>query len=262
MKLLIKNRSQQALSVLVENEKGKSGTVYIAHGLRGNKYQIHIQAFANVCLEHDLVTVSWDAANTLGESQGNLEDASLSSYSEDMEDVIAWSKSQDWYQEPFILLGHSLGAACCILYTAKYPEKVKALAPTSAFLSGKLYISSYSDDQLKEWRSSGYLSEESKSRPGFIKTYKWNLAEDLIKYELYDLASQIKAPILLMVGDQDTGTPLKSQQIFYDKLNSKDKTLVIITGASHTYQPKDLDLVNRSLSQWLSRIVKEEDESM
>lgn len=255
MKLNMKNRKDQNIVVQLENENGKSGLVFIAHGLSGNKEQIHIKYYAETFIENDYIVILWDSTNTLGESDGDLKFATLTGYYEDMEDVIKWSESQHWYKEPFVVAGHSLGGACDIFYTNDYPSKVKALAPTSSFLSGSTYLDSLGEDVVKNWKEKGYLEQESESKPGLFKRYNWELAEDLLKYELFDQAKIISVPTLLIVGSEDDGTPLSTQQKFYDNLPTNKKELHIIDGAGHTFFEKNhLAEIKEIMSKWIKKI--------
>src|SRR5690606_4155772 len=96
--------------VVVENKDNSSNLAFVMHGLGGNKEHGHIRAMSEAFLENDYTVVTWDAVHTFGESQGGLyEDATITNYHSDLEDVIAWAKQQSWYVEPFVLCGHSLG---------------------------------------------------------------------------------------------------------------------------------------------------------
>jgi pimeloyl-ACP methyl ester carboxylesterase len=254
MKLSIKNRNNVALSVKVEGEDNRRGLVFIAHGLGGFKEQVHIRAMAEAFLEAGYKVVSHDAANTIGESGGRVEDATLTSYFEDFEDVIAWSKGQSWYKAPFVLAGHSLGAACSLLYALKYPERVKAIAPISAFVSGKLYERALPPEVLKTWEDQGYMEEESASKPGVIKNISWGFIEDGRKYDLQELAAGIECPVLLVVGSKDTGTPVELQKQLMQKL-SGPKELHVIDGSPHTMrQPQHVAELKRVVFEWITKL--------
>ena len=251
----IKNRKNKNLAIWVENEQGKNGLVFIAHGLSSTHLHEHIQKYAEAFLENDYIVVRHDATNSLGQSDGELENSTLTSYYEDFEDMIAWASSQNWYKEPFVVAGHSLGGACNLMFAYKYPEKIKALAPTSAFLSGDITLKAYGEEAMKKWEKDGYRLEESKSRPGVIKKFNWSLALDLKKYHLLEKANLIKAPTLLIVGEKDILTPLPSQQDLYNKISSTKKELHIIKGSEHTYMAKEhLDEVKNIFVEWIKKV--------
>lgn len=254
MKQFIKNRNNVALSVLVEEEDNRRGLVFLAHGLGGFKEQVHIRAMAEACLEAGYTVVTYDAANTIGESGGRVEDASLTSYFEDFEDVISWAKGQSWYKEPFVLVGHSLGAACSIMYTVKYPERVKAIAPISAFVAGKLYERTMPAEVLKTWQSQGYMEEESASKPGLVKQIPWGFIEDGRKYDLRELAPHVTCPALLVVGSADNETPVEVEEQLMEKLGGP-KELRLIEGSPHSMrEPEHVAELKRIVAAWIQKL--------
>lgn len=250
-KFKIFNKEQQKIIVQVENPSGEN-LAFIAHGLGGFKEQPHIQVFAETFLKHNFVVIRWDATNSMGESDGEMEDATLTNYYSDLKSILNWAKQQKWYKEPFTLAGHSLGSACCIMFAGEYPRKIKALAPISVFLSGKAYLDGLGVKEVNQWKKKGYLLQKSKSRPGLIKKLNWTLAEDMLKYNLFDVAEKISAPTLLIVGSKDKGTPPKTQQTFYNNLSTKKKELHFIEQAGHTFRdPEHLKEIKEIFNKWI-----------
>ncbi len=254
-KLFIKNRKEQKIAFLVEKPKSPKGLAFIMHGLGGFKEQPQIETFTRAFFDNGYTTVRFDTTNTLGESDGNYEDATLTNYYEDLEDVIKWSKSQEWYQEPFCLVGHSLGGICTALYAEKHPEKVKAVAPTSIVVSGKLsFEAAGAKKDMSEWQKTGWLVKPSDSKPGVIKRLKWSHVADRLKYDLLPEAKKLTMPILLIVGDNDDVTPLAHQQLLYEKLPGK-KELHIIKGAPHSFLIKEhLEEIYQIFDHWIKSL--------
>ncbi len=154
-KVFIKNRKDQKIAITVEEPDDSAGLVFIMHGLGGFKEQDHVQAFADAFREKSFTVVLFDTTNTLGESEGQYEDATITNYYEDFEDVISWAEKQNWYQEPFWMAGHSLGGICIALYAAANPDKVRAIAPISTVVSGALSLEAHSAEEIKEWERTG-----------------------------------------------------------------------------------------------------------
>lgn len=94
MKTSFINREGKKIVVLIENDSGKNGLVFIAHGLAGNKEEKHVQAYANAFLSNDYKVIRWDATHTIGESEGSLIGATITNYFQDFEDVIFWAQKQ------------------------------------------------------------------------------------------------------------------------------------------------------------------------
>lgn len=254
-KITLKNRKNQKVVVLVEEAKDQKGLAFVMHGLGGFKEQPHIQTYAEAFLDNRYTVVRFDTTNTFGESEGDYQDATTTNYYEDLEDVIEWTKQQGWYQELFCLAGHSLGSMCVALYAENHPEKVKALAPTSTVVSGKLSAETKKyRDILEEWKRTGWCVEPSESKPGLIKRLKWAEMEDRLRYDLLPNVHRLTMPVLLLVGEQDDSTPPEHQQLLYEKLPGR-KELHIIKGAKHTFRnPEHLAGIKQIFNQWIKNL--------
>ncbi|MDE2079487.1 MAG: alpha/beta hydrolase [Patescibacteria group bacterium] len=251
-KLRIKNRDGKEIAVLLEGEENTNGLAFVMHGLGGFKEQPHVETFAHSFLEKDFVVVRFDTRDTFGESEGNYEQATITSYLADLEDVIAWAKSQPWYQEPFTLAGHSLGGICTALYAERHPEQVIALAPISTVVSGELSAEAKTEtNELAKWQETGWRETPSKSKSGIIKRLPWSHMEDRMKYDLLPGVSRLTMPTLLIVGSVDDTTPPKHQKILLDALPGP-KELHIIEGAPHTFRnPAHLKEIADIFAHWI-----------
>ncbi len=252
-KEFIKNRKGQKIAVIIEEVDSPKGLAFVMHGLSGFKEQPHIQVMADAFKEKGYTTVRFDTTNTLGESEGRMEEATITNYFEDLEDVLSWTQSQDWYQEPFCLAGHSLGSNCIALYAENHPEKVKALAPISTGISGKLSLEAHAEN-IEEWKRTGWHTHKSKSKPGVIYRLPWSYMEDRLKYDLLEKVDRLTMPVLLIVGEDDKPTPVKHQKILYDRLPGR-KELHIIKGSAHTFrEEKHLREVKEIFLKWIDSL--------
>lgn len=253
----LKNRNGLRIVGVVDQPENTQGLVFVLHGLSGNTKQLHIEAIAEAFREKDFTTVRFDSTNTFGESGGSYENMTVTSYLHDLEDVISWATSQPWYQEPFYLAGHSLGGLIVILYTLQHPERVKAIAPISTVVSGRLTHDAWRKQlgaPFDNWQKTGSVVEESSSRPGLKKRLKWAFMEDLLQYDVLPLIDRLAMPTLLIVGDRDDATPLVHQKFLFEVLPGK-KELHVIKSASHTFvKPEHLREVKNIIHQWISRI--------
>jgi len=257
MKTSLTNRKGKRLVVQIDPEKYTDKLVFIAHGLGGFKEQPHIQTFTEAFLENNFTVVRWDMSSSIGESEGSIENATLTDYYEDLEDVISWAEKQIWYREPFMLSGHSIGSAGAIVFATKHPNKVNGLAPISAFLSGRSYFE-FKKDEVGEWKKKGFMLEASTSKPGVVKKLSWSFMEDALRYNLVDAAEKLTLPVLLIVGSEDQGTPYKDQKQFFENLSSKQKELHVIKGAQHTfYDRKHLAKIKEIMKKWIKKVEEE-----
>jgi pimeloyl-ACP methyl ester carboxylesterase len=255
MKQFIQNRKNQKVCVVVEGPETPGKLAFLMHGLSGYKEELHLRAIAGVFLEAGYTLVTFDTTDTFGESDGKYEDATLTGYYEDLEDVIEWASTQQWYLEPFVLAGHSFGGISTSLFAERYPEKVYALAPISTVISGELTLQTpkySSKEMLDEWKRTG-MHVFGRSN-GVEKSLKWACMEDRLKYDLLPEAYRLVMPVLLVAGSEDTATPPKHQQILFDKLPGK-KELHSIEGASHTFgREHERQELKQIVKVWLQKI--------
>ena len=256
MKKIIKNRDNQNISIIIEETADQKGLAFIMHGLGGFKEQPHLQAIAQAFKDAGFTTIIFDTTNTLGkgESGGNYEDATVTNYYADLEDVINWAEKQSWYQEPFCLMGHSLGGICTALYAENHPNKVKGLAPISTVISGKLSATTEKHVNIaEEWEKTGWRITESISQPGITKKLKWSHMTDRLKYDLLLQVQKLTMPMLLIVGDQDNSTPIKHHEILYDELPAK-KEMHIIKNGPHTFKDLEhLKEIKNIFDNWIAK---------
>lgn len=255
-KIFVKNRKGQNICVAVEENAKQKGLVFIMHGLGGFKEQPHLQTIAEAFKENNYMVVLFDTTNSIGESEGKMEDATLTNYYEDLEDIVKWSKDQNWYQESFVLVGHSLGGFSVAYFAQNYPNKVKAIAPISTVVSGKLLEESPDFKEIKDnWEKNKIREWASSSQPGLIKKLKWSHVEDRRKYDLLPEVKKLIMPVLMMVGELDDTTPIVHQKILFDLLPTKRKEMHIIKGAEHTFKkPEHLIEIGNIFYNWIKKI--------
>lgn len=251
-KLFIKNRKDQKLSVIIENKRWKSWLIFITHWLGDNKDSLHILECAKVFLAHDFVIIRFDTSNTFWESEWNFEDATLTNYHQDLEDVINWSSKQDFYTEQFFLLGHSLWAMASVLFSKTNEEKIKSLILLSSPINYELSKSTYSEEEFKNREKKWALIEDW---DWFIVKLKWSYMEDKKNYNLLEIANTLDIPTLIIIWEQDDVAPYEHQKLLFDKLPSKEKELHIIEWAPHTFREQThLDQVYDILDQWIKKV--------
>jgi pimeloyl-ACP methyl ester carboxylesterase len=255
-KLFIENRLGKKISVLIEKPDEPIGLAFIMHGLGSNKDRNYIKRWADIFLSHGFISLRFDTTNTYGESEGKYEDATITSYYQDLEDVINWAKTQDFYIEPFILMGHSFGGICTAMYAEHYPEEIKALAPISTVVSGKLSLETYDPNILESWKETGWNECPSSMIPGLIKKLPWSHMEDRQQYDLLSDVGKLTMPVLMLVGSKDDLFPVEQQQILFDALPGP-KELHVILGAPHSFREEEhIAETERILDTWLTKLEK------
>ncbi len=252
----ILNREGKRIVIALDVHPQQEGLVFIAHGLGGNFESTQIKSFAQTFYNCKYTVVRWDATHTTGASEGSYEYATITNYLADMEDVIAWSATQAWYHEPFVLCGHSLGSICCVLIALKNPAKIRGLAPFSTVISGTLSLQApmYAKERIDAWKNSGWEERKSQSIPGLVRRLSWSHFEDRLRYDILPHAHELTMPVLCIVGEKDDGTPAEHQKLFFDEIRSQ-KEFHIIPGAPHAFRESEhLAQIDAILTSWLAKL--------
>lgn len=252
----IHNRNNQKVCVLVKQADLAKGVVFVMHGLGGYKEQQHIHIISEVFQERGFTTVEFDTTNSIGESEGIFENATTTGYYADLEDVLTWGRSKPWYQEPFVLAGHSLGGLCIALFAEKYPEKVRALVPISPVVSGALSVKAhkrFEPEDFAQWEKTGWQEKESGSKPGLMKRLPWSHLVDRLQYDLLPQAGRITMPVLTIVGEKDTSIPPDHVQMLFDAITGP-KEMHVIQNAPHTFRdPRHLEEIKSLIEKWIGK---------
>ena len=258
-KFEIKNRKGLKIVGELHRPENPIGLVFIQHGLGSYKEQVAVVAAVDIFLKNNYIVINFDSTNSVGESGGKFEDATLQLHYEDFVDVIDWAKNQSWYKEPFVLFGSSLGGHSVLKYAEEYSVIVKAVVAKAPVISGELSFKTYekfNPEVLKKWKETGWDERKSVSKPGLIKRLPWSHMEERLNHDLRPSALKLIMPILIVVGENDTSCPLDVQKTLFDLLpKKKENELIVIKGAPHTFREKGhIDEFKNELDNWLKSL--------
>jgi pimeloyl-ACP methyl ester carboxylesterase len=250
-KFFIKNRQNKNIAVNITKANNQVGLVFVMPGLGNIKEESNLQTFVDSFVEKNFTAVIFDVTNGVGESDGDYSKASFTAYYNDLCDVIDWAGTQDWYQEPFVLVGHSMGGGCILRYGADHPARVSGIAPIATVIGGHQTIAKFTREHLPATKINKDGTEE-------IKKIDWKpFVEDILKYDIVPEAAKFTMPILMIVGDKDMGTPLEDQMKLYDGM-PEDKEIHTVKGAPHTFiEAEHLAKYKEIIHNWIdNRISK------
>lgn len=245
-KLFIKNRLNKNLALTLKKNNKQTGLAFIMPGLAATKEDSYVHTFMDSFFSKGFTVISFDVTNGVGESDGDYSQASFTGYYNDLEDVIAWSRKQDWWQEPFILAGHSMGGGCILHYAANYPENVLGVAPISTVIGGSQTIAKFGRNDLPAVKIAN--GQE------IIKKLDWEpFRQDILQYDIVSRGHLLTMPVLMVVGENDLGTPLEDQRKLYDQLPGP-KEIHTIKGAPHTFEEVEhLTEIKQIFHNWLDK---------
>ena len=223
----------KGINIYYKNTIGNSLPIVFVHGAGGSS-----QRWSDQLASFDGKCNSW--AMDLpghGKSEGSLL-SNIKEMAEFIDDFVG-----ALCLRKFVLVGHSMGGAIAQEFTLQYPGKLRGLIliGTGARLKvskgildslaaeqmpfkdvNHLYGSSTLDDQREE-----ALREMNELSPA---VYKADF-EVCNKFDSTFSIEKIKAPCLVIVGDEDIMTPVKYSQFLNSKLLNSQ--LKIIMGAGH-----------------------------
>lgn len=187
-----------------------------------------------------------------------------------VDDYMEWLHSyiqQQKYRD-VVLVGHSMGGAIVQLYALKYGAELKGiilvgsgarLRVSPAILSS-LQEMTGSADAWKQYLSDNiYRSAVPEAKPAVIaervRIGPAVMLSDSFACDKFDImrrVQDIRLPVLLIVGSQDTWTPPRYSQYLASKIAAA--TTATIDGGSHwAFLEKPLE-VNRAIEVFLTQI--------
>jgi pimeloyl-ACP methyl ester carboxylesterase len=166
-----------------------------------------------------------------------------------------------------VLLGHSHGGRIAIILASQYPNLIeKLILIDSAGIvpkrSVKYYVKVYSFKALKQiYLMFNKGNDKSQALEKFYKRYGSEdyrqsdgvMRQTMVKVindNLRDLLKEIKAPTLLVWGENDDATPLSDGRIMEKEIS--DSGLVVIKGAGHYSYIDDFQTFKLVISSFLN----------
>lgn len=256
MNTFIHNKDGEKLAVVVEGLENKSNhkLVFIEHGLSSYKEYYVVRRAAEAFLANGYVVVTFDTRFSFGESDGDIALTSLTNSIADLETIIEWAKTQDFYTEPFALCGHSLGGGSILYYAENNPSQVNRLVPLGAMVGGKYYLRSYmlyNQVFFEKWRDTNRRfcrKSNDKSISGYVP---FDFVLDLQNYDLVFDAVKITADTLLITGEEDKSSTVYNNERLFEKITSA-KELVILKGCPHTFDSESNQKeLYETIDKWL-----------
>lgn len=230
--LLIQNRQGIQLSLRLTFPENADKLVFLQHGFSGNKNEPHILIAEEELADNHYIVINLDASNSLNDSGASSAGPSFTNHYQDLEDVILWAKQQVWFQQPFTLAGHSMGAASCLYFAENFPQQVNFLLLLSfPWLSGKSKVAQENPEKLHHWRTDGYWDKVSK-HSGKTLHVPYHYIEDLLDYDFGLRAANITAKTIMVIGDKENTIRLEDNHKLFESLTC-DKEFILLPQTPH-----------------------------
>lgn len=216
--------------------------IVLCHGFgtgKNGRTYVRLQEALN---DHEISTFRFDFFGH-GESEGDLEDISISEAVDDILNSISFLKERG--HSRIGLFGSSFGGISSII-TASVSDDLFVLAlksPVSNY--EELESERVGEEGIKRWRDKGYFRVEIFD--GRELMLKYSFFEDFKNNDGFKAANKIKIPTLIVHGDKDESVPIEQSKKTASLIEKC--RLEIIEGADHRYSKPEhfermLDLIS------------------
>ena len=185
-----------------------------------------------------------------GESGGDLADITVSEAVDEVAGALAFIHSRGY--APLGLMGSSFGGLAAVLAAADAPD-LACLALKSPVSDTLARLLAERDGQsLEDWRSSGSIPLTDDEGKGLRLDYTFY--EDAESVRVYDAASRISLPTLIVHGAADETVPVDQSRRLASILPRG--RLEILPGADHRYSRNaDFEIMLQRISAFIIRHV-------
>ena len=244
--LFIKNQEGEKLSGVLHKSKGKR-LVIVCHGHTGNKDRPVPKAICQALQKAGYDAFRFDFSGN-GESQGRFEDSTFTKCARDLGAVVDHF-SREGYNSIGVM-GHSMGAAACVLEAAKdkrIGSVVSISSPARPSENFKEYLS-----HMKTRRKEGDIQLYRQGTDEWLTMSKGFL-KDLKRLHLLKDVKRIRVPILFIHGTKDESVAVRDSEELFVNANVP-KELVLIHGADHCFTgKKHLKALLKEVKEWVKR---------
>lgn len=246
----IRNRLGLEIFVKVLEVAEPRGNAYLVHGLGDVHDAAILRALTRGFIDSGFNVIVWDATHSKGRSEGETAQASFYFHHHDLEDVIEWSKGQDWYRPDYILAGHSLGGMAAGTFAAAHPLQVKGLVLVAPVVSGPALRRRLPGPFRMWWRLRGQVRPRLLGRNAF----GWEFVRSSWAYNLIASANRLTMPVMIIGASKDLLIPARILRRLYRAIKHDHKRIEIIEGARHNFNTAwEMERLTYLVKDWVTQ---------
>lgn len=255
-KLNIENNKGYKLNAFLEIPANQKPNYYaiFAHCFTCSSSLGAVKHVSRALTNHGFGVVRFDFTG-LGRSEGEFAESHFSANVDDLISVSNYMKAN--YEEPSLLIGHSLGGAAVIVAASKL-ENVEAIATIGAPASVNhvKHLFSHSIDEVEE---KGEAEINIGGRPFKINS---QFLADFDKTDLPVVVKELRKPLLIMHAPFDKIVGINNAEKLYHNAHHP-KSFITLDDADHLLSnPNDSIYVGNVIGTWVQRYFPQQENMM
>ncbi|MEK7510926.1 MAG: alpha/beta fold hydrolase [Patescibacteria group bacterium] len=246
--LIIKNRDGLRMPAnLILPDGEPRGTAVVLHGLGGWRNQPIVVSPAETLARRGYAVLRFNDSNGITSPDGDFYRSTTTQYTKDVEDALAFMRTQPWSAGPITLVGHSLGGLVAAWYAAEHPEEVERLVLIAPAISWKTMWWAWLPIALI-WLIRGHRMMLGIDGKKFALSPLWWM--DFFKFDGHSYASKIAVPTLVISAELDhTVAHPHHQRALARRFAKGEHSMVAF--ADHDFDGH-IDEVVDTIDQWLT----------
>jgi len=241
------NQNGDVLSAKIEFPPDRKPYAYavFAHCFTCNKSLTSVRRISRALAGKGIAVLRFDFTG-LGDSKGKFEDTSFTTNITDI--LAAASFLKENYEEPSLLIGHSLGGTACIFASLSL-EHVKGVV-TIGSPADPAHVKHLIKDCIAEIKTKGSAEVNIAGR---VFTIGKQFLEDLMHRDVAEILSDLKKALLIMHAPFDKTVGIENAKWLYSHA-FHPKSFISLDGADHILSNKeDSTYVGEVIGAWAGR---------
>jgi len=231
--ITIPTETGEGLRGLLEVSKFQTGVAIFLHSVSGTVETPVSNVLAEAFRARGYTVLRFDAHNGLNEHGAHFTTFTATNFYTDLEHVLAWAKTQPWWQDPVTLVGHSIGGLVALLYVENHPDTTTRLVLLNPTLSGASYIAAFSTSDpegFAQWQKTRLRTVQ---HPLSTESYglSYGFVEDLMQYDYLENVLPLSGKATVLSGSRDVTSPPATVKTFAESAHA---TCITLEGVPHT----------------------------